>query len=95
MENIKVVIKPLAIAVALVCAHQAYAVGTGTIVSGAGSISKNPNEVIVKQNSDKMIVNWDNMNVGKNEKLTFNQLSQNSAVLNKISSLDPTLIQGC
>lgn len=91
--NLKIVIKPLTLAIALSIMSHAQAVGNGTIVSGSGSISKSGNTTTVKQINDKMIVNWNNMNVGKSETLNFNQ-STGSAVLNKISSTNPTLIQG-
>lgn len=94
MRNIKIAIKPISLLVTLAFAGGACAVGTGSIVSGSGSISKNSNNTIVNQNSDKMIINWDNMNVAKNESLNFKQNGVNSAVLNKITSIDPTLIQG-
>ncbi|MBK0001057.1 filamentous hemagglutinin N-terminal domain-containing protein [Erwinia sp. S38] len=94
MENKNAVIRPLALAVALSFIGGASAVGTGTVVSGSGSIIKNGNQVKVQQNTDKMIVNWNNMNVGKNESLKFNQPNVNAAVLNKINSIDPTVIAG-
>ncbi len=88
------VIKPVSLAIALSFIGSAGAVGNGTIVSGSGNISKNNNQTTVKQDTDKMIVNWNNMDVGKNERLTFNQKNQNSSVLNKINGIDPTVIQG-
>ena len=94
MENKNAVIRPLALAVALSFIGGASAVGTGTVVSGSGFIIKNGNQVKVQQNTDKMIVNWNNMNVGKNESLNFNQPHANAAVLNKINNIDPTVIVG-
>lgn len=94
MENKNAVIRPLALAVALSFVGGASAVGTGTVVSGSGNIIKNGNQVNVQQNTDKMIVNWNNMNVGKNENLNFKQPNANAAVLNKINSIDPTVIAG-
>ncbi|MBK0034224.1 filamentous hemagglutinin N-terminal domain-containing protein [Erwinia sp. S43] len=94
MENKNAVIRPLALAVALSFVGGASAVGSGIVVSGSGSIIKNGNQVKVQQNTDKMIVNWNNMNVGKNESLNFNQPNANAAVLNKINNIDPTVIAG-
>ncbi|WP_075182651.1 filamentous hemagglutinin N-terminal domain-containing protein [Pantoea sp. 1.19] len=94
MENIRIIIKPLTLAVSLSVAGQVLAVGNGNIVSGSGNITQNANNTVIQQHSDKMIIQWDNMNVAKNESLNFKQNSVNSAVLNKIGSLDPTLIQG-
>ncbi|MCW1875651.1 filamentous hemagglutinin N-terminal domain-containing protein [Erwinia sp. INIA-01] len=94
MENRNAVIRPLALAVALSFVGGASAVGSGIVVSGLGSIIKNGNQVKVQQNTDKMIVNWNNMNVGKNESLNFNQPNANAAILNKINNIDPTVIAG-
>lgn len=41
-----------------------------------------------------MVINWNNMDVGKNETMHFNQPTKNAAVLNRVNSIDPTLIQG-
>lgn len=72
----------------------AYAVGNGTIADGTGNISRNGNTTTVTQTSDKLIINWDNMNVGANDTLTFAQKNASAAVLNRISSADPTTILG-
>lgn len=88
------VVSQLAVAMALSFTSSVYAVGNGTIVNGSGAISHKEGNTVVNQNTDKMIVNWDNMNVGKNESLQFVQPDKNAAVLNRINSLDPTVIQG-
>nr|WP_295493975.1 filamentous hemagglutinin N-terminal domain-containing protein [uncultured Ralstonia sp.] len=46
------------------------------------------------QSSDKMIVDWNNMDVLKQETLNFNQKNSNASVLNRIHSADPTQILG-
>ena len=81
-------------ALMLASAQAAHAVGNGTIVDGSGNISRNGNTTTVTQTSNKMIVNWDQMNVGANDTLNFNQKSATSAVLNRINSVDPTTILG-
>jgi hypothetical protein len=64
-------IRPVALAVSMLIATQAYAVGTGTIADGTGSINKDGTTTTVTQTSNKLIVNWDNMDVGRNETLEF------------------------
>lgn len=86
-------IKPLVLAISLAGVNYAQAIGTGTIVSGTGDIAKSANTVNVNQHSEKMIIHWDNMDVGKNETLNFHQTPANAA-LNKINSINPTVIQG-
>lgn len=78
----------------LASAQAAHAVGNGTIADGTGNISRNGNTTTVTQTSNKLIVNWDQMNVGANDTLNFNQKSATAAVLNRINSADPTTILG-
>jgi filamentous hemagglutinin family protein len=87
-------LRPVALAASLLLASQAYGVGTGTIADGAGTIDKNGATATVTQSSDKLIVNWDNMDVAKRETLNFVQKDASSAVLNRIDSADPTTILG-
>ena len=85
---------PVAFAASLLLAGQAHAVGTGTISDGNGSINKNGSTTTVNQTSDKLIVNWDNMDVAKGETLNFAQKNASSAVLNRINSANATSILG-
>ncbi|MFI8415082.1 filamentous hemagglutinin N-terminal domain-containing protein [Serratia sp. NPDC078593] len=94
MKNTNMVINPLVLSIALAFTGSAFAVGTGTIVNGAGNISKNANTTVVNQNSDKMVIHWNNMNVNGNETLQFNQASSQSSVLNKVNSTTATMIRG-
>jgi filamentous hemagglutinin family protein len=93
-KKIELVVHPLTLAITLALAGQAQAVGTGSIASGTGSISQNGSTTTVTQTSDKLIVNWDSMNVGKGETLNFAQKNSASSVLNRINSADPTIILG-
>ncbi|MTD26983.1 filamentous hemagglutinin N-terminal domain-containing protein [Erwinia sp. J316] len=94
MKMKTIALNPMALAVAIAFTASAHAAGTGTIVSGNGSISQNQNHTVVKQNTDKMVINWDNMDVAQKEILQFVQPGKNSAVLNRINSHDPTQING-
>ncbi|MTD26984.1 two-partner secretion domain-containing protein [Erwinia sorbitola] len=94
MKMKTIALNPMALAVAIAFTASAHAAGTGTIVSGNGSISQNQNHTVVKQNTDKMVINWDNMDVAQKEVLQFVQPGKNSAVLNRINSHDPTQING-
>ena len=87
-------IRPAALAALLLAGTQAYAVGTGTIADGVGNISTSGRTTTVNQSSDKLIINWDNMNVASNETLAFQQPSTTASVLNRINSIDPTSILG-
>ncbi len=94
MKDCTLRLTPVAFAASLMLAGQAHAVGTGTIADGTGSISKSGATTNVNQTSDKLIVNWDNMDVGKSETLNFNQKNASAAVLNRVNSADPTSILG-
>jgi filamentous hemagglutinin family protein len=87
-------LRAAAVAACLSMASHAFAVGTGTIADGSGAIDKNGTITTVNQASNKLIVNWDNMNVGRNETLKFVQPDAKSSVLNRISSASPTSILG-
>ncbi|WP_414444108.1 filamentous hemagglutinin N-terminal domain-containing protein [Burkholderia sp. 22PA0106] len=88
-------LRPVAFAVLVLLANQAHAVGVGTIASGTGNISKNGATTTVNQSTDKMVVNWNNMDVRARETLNFVQKDAKSAVLNRINSfMSPTQING-
>ncbi|MGV2292737.1 filamentous hemagglutinin N-terminal domain-containing protein [Trinickia sp. YCB016] len=87
-------LRPAAFAASLLVAGHAYAVGEGTIASGDGTINKNGATTTVNQTSDKLIINWDNMNVQKGDTLNFTQKNAASAVLNRINSASATNILG-
>lgn len=68
---------------------------TDPITFGSGVIEKTGSEMIVKQSTDKMIVEWNSFNIGSNASVHFSQPSATSAVLNRIaSSQAPSEIYG-
>lgn len=88
------VLKPLAILVPLIAAGHAYAVQGGTIAAGAGSITQSGPNTQIDQTSSKMIVNWNNFDIGKHEVVNIAQPDANAAILNRVQSGDMTSIQG-
>ncbi|SAK56845.1 filamentous hemagglutinin outer membrane protein [Caballeronia pedi] len=72
----------------------ALAVQGGVVAAGTGSISTNAGNTTISQQSDKMVVNWKNFDIAKNQSVTFNQPTASSAVLNRVTSSDPTQING-
>ncbi|WP_027781952.1 MULTISPECIES: filamentous hemagglutinin N-terminal domain-containing protein [Burkholderia] len=88
------VLKPLAVLVPLIAAGHAYAAQGGAIAAGAGSISQNGANTQIDQTSSKMIVNWKNFDIGKNEAVNIKQPDVNAAILNRVQSGDMTSIQG-
>ncbi|WP_158545031.1 filamentous hemagglutinin N-terminal domain-containing protein [Dyella monticola] len=68
--------------------------GTGTIASGAGTITQNGVDTTIRQSSDRMIVNWDKFGISQGASVTIDQPSRRSAILNRVTGTDTTLIDG-
>ncbi len=75
----------------------------GTIVAGGGvgaSITSMASgggvAVTVQQNSDQMVINWDNFNIGINDAVDFIQPSSSSIAVNRVTVdvMTPTMIDG-
>lgn len=71
----------------------------GDIVAGAGSISMpKAGELNVKQNTDRMIIDWKSFNIGESAKVSFKQPDSNSLAVNRVvgngKNIDPTQILG-
>jgi filamentous hemagglutinin family protein len=87
------VIKPMSLLILLLSAH-AYAVQGGAVAQGAGTIAQQGATTNVNQSSDKLVVNWKNFDIGTGERVNIQQPNANSAILNRVQSNDPTMIQG-
>ncbi len=66
----------------------------GTVVGGAGSISQNGLNTTIKQDTDKLAIDWQSFNVNVNEKVEFIQPSSSSLALNRILSNEGSKILG-
>lgn len=68
----------------------------GTVAGGSGSIFTYDNNKImtVSQSSDKLIVNWQDFSVGKDNTVSFNQPNSSSIALNRVISGSASNIQG-
>jgi len=66
----------------------------GQVVGGQGSISQSGANTTVQQNTNAMVVEWQNFNINTNETVTFNQPSSQSTVLNNILDSNPSEIFG-
>jgi filamentous hemagglutinin family protein len=87
-------LKPLAALVPLLVSGEAYAVQTGTVAQGMGTITQNGAATNIAQQSDKLIVNWKNFDIGAAERVDIQQPTANAAILNRVQSADTTSIQG-
>ena len=88
------VLKPAVLAVALGCTAQVAAVEGGAIVAGNGGIATQGRNTVVSQASDRMVVNWKNFDIARNQSVEFRQPGARSAVLNRVTSASPTEILG-
>jgi filamentous hemagglutinin family protein len=66
----------------------------GTVTAGQGTIS-NPNATttLIKQNSDRIGIDWTTFNIGKGNSVVFNQPGSNSVALNRVNG-GPSTING-
>jgi filamentous hemagglutinin family protein len=78
----------------LLMATPVGAVESGQIAAGNGAISTNGATTTINQLSDRMVINWNNFDIGASEQVQFNQPSSSSAVLNRINSANRTQIDG-
>jgi filamentous hemagglutinin family protein len=87
-------LRPLTFALSMLLANGAYAVGQGTVTNGTGTIVTTGAATDVTQTSDRMTINWNNMDVAATDTLNFKQHKNTDAVLNRVASATPTEILG-
>ncbi len=75
---------------------QAYANPTGgSVVAGNASIVQaTPDTLNVVQSSNKAIINWQSFSIGAGETVNFQQPSNKSVTLNRVTGNDPSAIFG-
>ena len=66
----------------------------GSVVSGQVDIQQSVNRLNVYQQTQKAIVHWDRFSIGSEEMVRFIQPGLNSAILNRVTGLHPSLIEG-
>ena len=66
----------------------------GTVESGNATITSNQSNLSVKQNSDKVILNWETFNIGRDASVEFFQPNSSSTALNRVFASDPSHIYG-
>ncbi|MET0335656.1 MAG: filamentous hemagglutinin N-terminal domain-containing protein, partial [Rhizobacter sp.] len=66
----------------------------GTVAAGSAHITQSGNAMTVYQGSDKAILNWTTFNIGSQSSVHFQQPSANSVAMNRVTSNDPSLLQG-
>ena len=81
--------------IGLAFAGLAHALPTGgAVVDGKGTIQAEGHQMIVDQQSHKLITNWESFNVGAQEGVTFRQPDQNAIALNRVIGNEGSSILG-
>jgi filamentous hemagglutinin family protein len=80
----------------LVQANNAYANPTGAVVTSGNVNISSPQagKLVVNQNTDKAVINWNNFDINAGESTQFVQPSSSSVALNRITDGNPTQILG-
>jgi len=69
----------------------------GEIVSGKGSINiepSSPQNMLIKQDTQRLITNWKGFSIGLVESVTFKQPNSSAIALNRVIGTDPSIILG-
>ncbi len=87
-----------ALTAAAVMASAGWALATpsgGTVVAGKATITQTgPKTIVINQQSNKVIIEWKNFDIGKGEKVVFTQPGAVAAALNRVLSGSKTSILG-
>ncbi|MDB5910792.1 MAG: hypothetical protein JWP34_4906, partial [Massilia sp.] len=91
-------LKPIALAVALALTspHAVFATPTGaTVVAGQALVTQpNAQTTLVKQGSDKAIINWRSFSIAAGQTVDFQQPNSSSVALNRVTTPTPSEIFG-
>ncbi|CAD6557834.1 hypothetical protein LMG28727_06453 [Paraburkholderia kirstenboschensis] len=85
---------PAMLAATMSCTSAVWAVEGGVVAAGSGTINTQGSKTTISQASDKMIVNWKNFDIGKNQAVNVSQPGATSALLNRVTTASPTQIDG-
>lgn len=86
----------LAVALVLLGLSQPTLAGPegGSVARGDASISQSGTVTTINQGSDRAVINWNRFSVGKDESVRFNQPSNTSATLNRVTGAERSEILG-
>lgn len=91
----RVLFSAVASALFYTSASYAFLPSGGQVTSGAGSISvPSRGQMVVQQNSDRLVIDWQSFNVAKNYGVTFKQPGEKAIVLNRVVGNSTSSIAG-
>lgn len=86
---------PIFLAIASIYTTSANALPQGpSIASGAIDIVNNNRRMAIRQMTDKAIINWQQFGIASGETVNFIQPSSSSLILNRVTGLDSSFING-
>ncbi|MEP7300856.1 MAG: filamentous hemagglutinin N-terminal domain-containing protein, partial [Caldimonas sp.] len=90
------VLHPLSFAICLAISGTALALPQGgTVVAGDATISKpTPSTELIRQTTDKAIIDWKSFSIASGERVRFEQPSSTAITLNRVVGYDPSRILG-
>ncbi len=66
----------------------------GRVVAGQAGISYSPGTTTIDQSTNRAAIDWNTFNVGRNQRVEFEQPSSSAWTLNRVDSADPSQIAG-
>ncbi|ULX58047.1 filamentous hemagglutinin N-terminal domain-containing protein, partial [Ectothiorhodosinus mongolicus] len=66
----------------------------GNISAGSGSIESSVRDMTIRQQSDRMVIDWQSYSIGKDNRVIYDQPSSESIALNRVLGGDPSEIRG-
>lgn len=83
------------IATSVVVNGMAYAMPSGgQVTAGTGTIHRNGSAMVVRQDSGRMVINWESFGIAAGESVRFSQPDASTIVLNRVLGQDPSAVFG-
>jgi len=93
-----IVLTSLATSVLLALATSAHAQSMtptgGVVVGGGATIVQADGNLVIRQSTGNVAINWQSFNIGSGQSVTFVQPGSSSVALNRVLGADPSLILG-
>ncbi|TDG18710.1 filamentous hemagglutinin N-terminal domain-containing protein [Paraburkholderia silviterrae] len=93
-QAFRLAVMPAMMTAAIGYMNGAWAVQGGVVAAGSGTINTQGNNTTITQGSDRMVVNWTNFDIARNQAVAIKQPSASSAILNRVATAAPTQIDG-
>lgn len=85
---------PVALTLLMPQAGHAQTPTGGRVVGGSAAISQSPSTTQINQSTNRAAIDWQRFDVGASHSVVFNQPSNSSWTLNRVTTPDPSVIAG-